>query len=138
MYPHTLIFYPHTFFILIPLFLSLYPYFLSLYPFSLYSHTVIFPATSLFSYTSWYLGINLEETLSTLDYAHRAKNIQNKPEVSRFLSWKLNCYHCFLFKIKDLVRYFSYSKEQYINNSKNTWKRSRLILKGDSTNKDQV
>ena len=28
-----------------------------------------------------YSGINLEETLSTLDYAHRAKNIQNKPEV---------------------------------------------------------
>ena len=27
------------------------------------------------------LGINLEETLSTLDYAHRAKNIQNRPEV---------------------------------------------------------
>jgi hypothetical protein len=26
-------------------------------------------------------GINLEETLSTLDYAHRAKNIQNRPEV---------------------------------------------------------
>ena len=25
----------------------------------------------------------LEETLSTLDYAHRAKNIKNKPEVSR-------------------------------------------------------
>lgn len=24
----------------------------------------------------------LEETLSTLDYAHRAKNIKNKPEVS--------------------------------------------------------
>lgn len=29
---------------------------------------------------------SLEETLSTLDYAHRAKNIKNKPEV----------YHCFL------------------------------------------
>jgi hypothetical protein len=26
----------------------------------------------------------LEETLSTLDYAHRAKNIKNKPEVSLF------------------------------------------------------
>jgi len=24
----------------------------------------------------------LEETLSTLDYAHRAKNIKNKPEVT--------------------------------------------------------
>lgn len=28
----------------------------------------------------------LEETLSTLDYAHRAKNIKNKPEVCYFLS----------------------------------------------------
>ncbi len=27
----------------------------------------------------------LEETLSTLDYAHRAKNIRNKPEVSYFI-----------------------------------------------------
>lgn len=25
---------------------------------------------------------SMEETLSTLDYAHRAKNIKNKPEVS--------------------------------------------------------
>jgi len=33
-------------------------------------------------------GINLEETLSTLDYAHRAKNIQNKPEVNQKLSKK--------------------------------------------------
>ena len=31
-------------------------------------------------------GINLEETLSTLDYAHRAKNIQNKPEVNQKMS----------------------------------------------------
>jgi len=31
-------------------------------------------------------GINLEETLSTLDYAHRAKNITNKPEVNQKLS----------------------------------------------------
>ncbi len=103
------------FFFLIPSFLSLYPYFLSSYPFSFYSNIVIFPATSLFSYTltlifilltiiSWYLGINLEETLSTLDYAHRAKNIQNKPEVSRYLSWKINCYYCFLFKISGLAR----------------------------------
>lgn len=29
----------------------------------------------------------LEETLSTLDYAHRAKNIKNKPEVCHFLSY---------------------------------------------------
>jgi kinesin family protein 11 len=28
---------------------------------------------------------SLEETLSTLDYAHRAKNIKNKPEVSCFI-----------------------------------------------------
>merc|ERR1712025_836783 len=33
-------------------------------------------------------GINLEETLSTLDYAHRAKNICNKPEVNQKLSKK--------------------------------------------------
>jgi len=31
-------------------------------------------------------GINLEETLSTLDYAHRAKNITNKPEVNQKMS----------------------------------------------------
>ncbi|XP_045585381.2 kinesin-like protein KIF11 [Procambarus clarkii] len=33
-------------------------------------------------------SINLEETLSTLDYAHRAKNIQNKPEVNQKLNKK--------------------------------------------------
>ena len=33
-------------------------------------------------------GINLEETLSTLDYAHRAKNITNKPEVNQKMSKK--------------------------------------------------
>ena len=33
-------------------------------------------------------SINLEETLSTLDYAHRAKNIQNKPEVNQKISKK--------------------------------------------------
>ncbi|XP_042315195.1 LOW QUALITY PROTEIN: kinesin-like protein KIF11 [Sceloporus undulatus] len=31
-------------------------------------------------------SINLEETLSTLDYAHRAKNIMNKPEVNQKLT----------------------------------------------------
>ncbi|XP_066910744.1 kinesin-like protein KIF11 [Clytia hemisphaerica] len=31
---------------------------------------------------------NLEETLSTLDYAHRAKNITNKPEINQKLSKK--------------------------------------------------
>ena len=31
-------------------------------------------------------GCNLEETLSTLDYAHRAKNIMNKPEVNQKMS----------------------------------------------------
>jgi len=30
--------------------------------------------------------INLEETLSTLDYAHRAKNITNRPEVNQKIS----------------------------------------------------
>ena len=28
-------------------------------------------------------SINVEETLSTLDYAHRAKNITNRPEVNQ-------------------------------------------------------
>merc|ERR1719317_1507504 len=32
--------------------------------------------------------INLEETLSTLDYAHRAKNITNKPELNQTISKK--------------------------------------------------
>ncbi len=31
---------------------------------------------------------NMEETLSTLDYAHRAKNITNRPEVNQKLSKK--------------------------------------------------
>lgn len=31
---------------------------------------------------------NVEETLSTLDYAHRAKNITNRPEVNQKLSKK--------------------------------------------------
>jgi len=31
----------------------------------------------------------LEETLSTLDYAHRAKHIKNKPEVCLWLAWCL-------------------------------------------------
>jgi kinesin family protein 11 len=30
----------------------------------------------------------LEETLSTLDYAHRAKNIRNKPEVNQRMTKK--------------------------------------------------
>ncbi|KAL4220542.1 Kinesin-related protein 11 [Mactra antiquata] len=33
-------------------------------------------------------SINLEETLSTLDYAHRAKNITNRPEVNQKLTKK--------------------------------------------------
>ncbi|CAK9807339.1 Kinesin-like protein Klp61F [Anthophora plagiata] len=33
-------------------------------------------------------SINMEETLSTLDYAHRAKNITNRPEVNQKLSKK--------------------------------------------------
>lgn len=38
--------------------------------------------------------INIEETLSTLDYAHRAKNILNRPEVNQRLTKKeaLNIY----------------------------------------------
>lgn len=32
---------------------------------------------------------DLEETLSTLDYAHRAKNIQNKPEINQRLTKKV-------------------------------------------------
>ena len=31
---------------------------------------------------------NLEETLSTLDYAHRAKNITNRPEINQRLTKK--------------------------------------------------
>ncbi|NXP31218.1 KIF11 protein, partial [Leiothrix lutea] len=33
-------------------------------------------------------SVNLEETLSTLEYAHRAKNIMNKPEVNQKLTKK--------------------------------------------------
>ncbi|XP_012135049.2 mitochondrial ribosomal protein S9 isoform X1 [Megachile rotundata] len=33
-------------------------------------------------------AINLEETLSTLDYAHRARNITNRPEINQKLSKK--------------------------------------------------
>lgn len=33
-------------------------------------------------------SINLEETLSTLDYAHRAKNITNRPEINQKFSKK--------------------------------------------------
>lgn len=32
--------------------------------------------------------MNIEETLSTLDYAHRAKNITNRPEINQKLSKK--------------------------------------------------
>ena len=56
-------------------------------------------------------SINLEETLSTLDYAHRAKNIQNKPEVNQKISKKeklkvgiLNVLHCrTLYTAKSIV-----------------------------------
>jgi kinesin family protein 11 len=33
-------------------------------------------------------NMNIEETLSTLDYAHRAKNITNRPEINQKLSKK--------------------------------------------------
>ncbi|KAK7018005.1 Kinesin-related protein 11 [Halocaridina rubra] len=33
-------------------------------------------------------SVNMEETLSTLEYAHRAKNIQNRPEVNQKLNKK--------------------------------------------------
>ena len=33
-------------------------------------------------------SLNLEETLNTLEYAHRAKNILNKPEVNQKLTKK--------------------------------------------------
>jgi len=44
----------------------------------------------------------LDETLSTLDYAHRAKNIKNKPEVI-FIVPTFLCqpYHAFFFLITD-------------------------------------
>ena len=35
-----------------------------------------------------WLRLLLKETLSTLDYAHRAKNIQNKPEINQKLTKK--------------------------------------------------
>ena len=33
-------------------------------------------------------SINLEETLSTLDYAHRARNVTNRPEINQKLTKK--------------------------------------------------
>ena len=52
----------------------------------------------------------LEETLSTLDYAHRAKNIKNRPEVMYYSYfptswWYLMYYHLsvFLFRISYLA-----------------------------------
>lgn len=39
----------------------------------------------------------LEETLSTLDYASRAKNIKNKPEVSWNTWYPLKCYKSSIF-----------------------------------------
>lgn len=36
----------------------------------------------------------LEETLSTLDYAHRAKNIKNKPEVDSCFCGNGNVFSC--------------------------------------------
>ena len=47
-------------------------------------------------------SINHEETLSTLDYAHRAKNITNKPEVNQKISKKekLLEYHHEIDKLK--------------------------------------
>ena len=51
-------------------------------------------------------SINLEETLSTLDYAHRAKNIQNKPEVNQKISKKE--------KLK--VRFLRYFYFEYLAN----------------------
>lgn len=35
-----------------------------------------------------HISFSLQETLSTLDYAHRAKNIQNKPEINQKLTKK--------------------------------------------------
>jgi hypothetical protein len=37
----------------------------------------------------------LEETLSTLDYAHRAKNIKNKPEVTFIFAPLWSTFHAF-------------------------------------------
>lgn len=40
---------------------------------------------------------SLEETLSTLDYAYRAKNIKNKPEVWFMLPYLIFIYQCILY-----------------------------------------
>lgn len=39
--------------------------------------------------------MNVEDTLSTLDYAHRAKNIQNRPEINARLNKNdlVRCYN---------------------------------------------
>lgn len=41
---------------------------------------------------------NIEETLSTLDYAHRAKNITNRPEINQKLSKKALIKACYFKK----------------------------------------
>ena len=43
--------------------------------------------------------VNLEETLSTLDYAHRAKNITNRPEVNQKLTKKAMMKVCKSFQL---------------------------------------
>lgn len=48
------------------------------------------------------LSAFLQETLSTLDYAHRAKNILNKPEINQKLTKKA------LIKVRIFIRIRSY------------------------------
>ena len=60
-------------------------------------------------------SINLEETLSTLDYAHRAKNIQNKPEVNQKISKKeklkvRSFRHFYLEYLEKLIQHNNISK----------------------------
>lgn len=52
----------------------------------------------------------LEETISTLDYASRAKNIKNRPEVSYncfcYLTLIARCSFCFLVVVMQACVYF--------------------------------
>ena len=54
-------------------------------------------------------SINLEETLSTLDYAHRAKNITNKPEVNQKISKKEKLKVRLFLILKWVFTYFIYN-----------------------------
>lgn len=50
---------------------------------------------------------NMEETLSTLDYAHRAKNITNRPEINQRLSKKtlIKVQYMYIYTILEVVKF---------------------------------